>query len=255
MTSADAIVAERPHGALRATLRSTRTPILYLFALDLLMAALHVLGPPLPAWSSATGYNDWVWDLGREGNVPSWYASFQLALVGLLLLAFASVSALRRRSSVVLVLGGLLFLFLSLDEIAGLHEKFGLYLNMTLGSRREASFDRTGPWMVIVTPVFLAAVGLAAWGGRDLLRGQRRAQLLYMAGLVIYVLSFAGLEAVENFVPRSGGWFPVDLVEETGEMVGVTFLLWATYELARSHGTRVVGYSATAVERSRKGSS
>lgn len=54
--------------------------------------------------------------------------------------------------------------------------------------------------MVILTLVFLAAVGLAAWGGRDLLRCRRRAQVLYMVGLAVYVLSFAGLEAVKNFV-------------------------------------------------------
>jgi hypothetical protein len=80
-------------------------------------------------------------------------------------------------------------------------------------------------------------MALAAYLGRDLLRDRRRAQVLYAAGVAAYVASFAGAELVSNFVSGANGGMV--LLEETGEMIGATLLLWATYELARSHGFRL----------------
>ncbi len=44
----------------------------------------------------------------------------------------------------------------------------------------------------------------------------------------------------ENFLPRASDRYPTVLFEETGEMLGVTLLAWATFELGRSHGYRVI---------------
>ncbi len=153
------------------------------------------------------------------------------------MLSFAWVGAQRGRATVVLACAGLLFLFLSVDEMTMLHENFGGYLTTVFGDRSETALNRTGPWMLIVAPVFLAAMALAAYVGRELLRGRRKVQLLYAAGLTVYVASFAGAELLANFVARAEA--RTILFEETGEMMGATLLLWATYELVRSHGIRL----------------
>lgn len=223
----------------RTALAAVPMPVLCLLGLDFAMVLLHVVGPPLPVWAAQAGPRDALWDLGRESNVPTWYSSVQLGLIGVMLLGFASVWTRGPRARVILAWAGLVFLFLSLDELAGLHEKFGRFLNIVLGNRSETALSQTGPWMLIVAPVLLAALLLAAYAGRDLLRDRRKVQLLYAAGLVVYVVSFAGLELAQNFVPpMSTGRYLVILVEETGEMVGATLLVWATYELVRSHGIR-----------------
>ena len=194
-----------------------------------------MVSPPMPSWAVPPLTREQFWNLGFEVNFPSWYASVQLALIGVLMLSFAWVSA-QRRATVVLACAGLLFLFLSLDETAMLHENFAVTLATLPGDRRETALYLTGPWMLIVAPVFLAAMALAAYIGRQLLRGRRKVQLLYAAGLTVYVASFAGVELLLNFA--AGAQARVLLIEETGEMVGATLLLWATYELVHSHGIR-----------------
>ena len=66
----------------------------------------------------------WLWDLQREYNIPSTFASTQLALVGSLALGTAWL--LRARSSwqsLYLVAAGITFLFMALDEYYALHEQ------------------------------------------------------------------------------------------------------------------------------------
>jgi hypothetical protein len=227
----------------RRVLARVPIPILVLFAMDLAMAILHVIGPLVPAWAARGDDNrDYLWDLDAEGNAPSWYSTMQLGLIGVLMLGLAAVRPQRARLTAILALAGLLFLFLSLDEQARLHEKFGSYLDEVGPDRKDTALDATGAWMLIVAPAFLGVIALGAYAGRDLLRGRRAVQALYAIGLVIYVGSFAGLELLLNFMPERER--QLETLEETGEMIGATLLLWATYELLRSHGIRIFARDA-----------
>lgn len=225
----------------RTALGAVPNPILCLLAVDVFLALMHWAGPPVPEWAARGGYREYLWNLNREGNIPTWYASIQLAAIAALMLALASVSERRRRVRAVAVGGGALFLFMSLDEIAGLHEKFGRYLE-TVGDRSGTALEQTGPWMLIVVPVLLALLVLAAVVGWELLRDRRKLQWLYLTGLAIYVVSFAGGEVLQNFVSDQA-YYDVVWAEEAGEMVGATLLLWATYELLRCEGVRLVSSS------------
>lgn len=90
--------------------------------------------------------------------------------------------------------------------------------------------------MLVAAPLFLGGSAVAAYLGRDLLRNRRRISLLYLLGAGAFVVSFAGLELLRNFV----GEDYVPVIEETGEMLAVTVLVWATLELMRSHQVRLI---------------
>jgi hypothetical protein len=54
--------------------------------------------------------------------------------------------------------------------------------------------------------------------------------------MLIFVAAGAFVEKIANFVEReSAGHMLQVLVEETGEMIGVTIILWATWDLLRRH--------------------
>jgi hypothetical protein len=239
--AAAATAAAPPRRAAAAAAGWHAVPLLVrcLLVIDLLMGVLYVvsrrlrneIGKPLLHF----------FDLNGETNLPSWYSAAQLALIGGMLVAFATAQ-LRRgvRAAWALMLGGVAFLFLSLDETTSLHENFGYWLDR-LRHRRGSVFGETGFWMLICAPAFLVAVALLGFGARRYLRGRTSVVVKFAVGVAIYIAAAAGVEALSNFVtPQGTGSRVLVLLEETGEMLGATTMLWAVYELMRSHGTRLL---------------
>ena len=72
----------------------------------------------------ASEFEEWLWDLGKEWNIPSALASVQLALVGAAALVTAWLARTRPAWQRLYLVGmGLLFLFLAWDEYFILHER------------------------------------------------------------------------------------------------------------------------------------
>jgi hypothetical protein len=210
-----------------------------MFALDLLMGGLYIVSRRLRDSISKPLVN--FFDLNTEMNLPSWYSAMQLALIGGLLLVFA-VAQLKRgaRAAWSMVLAGVAFLFLSIDEFTSLHEHFGYWLDR-LRHRRDTAFAETGFWMLICGPLFLAALVALGFAARRYLRGRRTVVIKLAIGAVIFIAAAAGIEALSNFVAREGTAARVlVLLEELGEMAGATVMLWGVCELLRSHGMRLV---------------
>jgi hypothetical protein len=233
------VVAGKRSGSLAAAWHAIPLLVRVMFALDLLMGVLYVvarrarnaIGKPLLAF----------FDLNGEMNLPSWYSALQLALIGGLLVVFATTQ-LRRgaRAAWALMLGGVAFCFLSLDEATGLHENFGYWLDH-LRHRRNTAFNETGFWMLICAPAFLGALVMLGLGARRYLRGRRGVVIKLIAGVVLFVAAAAGVEMLTNFVTPGGTASRiVVLLEETGEMLGATVMLWGVLELLRSHGVRLL---------------
>lgn len=188
-------------GPARTLTAAVPISILVLFALNLGLGLMHFVGPPVPEWAARGEDRGYLWDLTRERTVASWYTSMQLALIGALLIGFAGTRPGGRAAVITVGLAGLLFLFLSLDELISLHEKFGRFLEEIGPERADAALGETGAWMLVVAPAFIAALAVGAWFGWSLLRGRRKAQVLFFAGVVVHVGSFAGLELLENWAP------------------------------------------------------
>jgi hypothetical protein len=107
------------------------------------------------------------------------------------------------------------------------------------GDRANTVFAVTGIWMfVIATPFLLGLLYLVALMSRYI--KDRQFVRLCVIGIIVFLGSAGGLEIVGNFVPKDLLPFQV-AAEETGEMVGVTLILWAVYGLLARRGVYVHG--------------
>lgn len=175
-----------------------------------------------------------MFDLDMEGNVPAWYSSTKLLAVALCLYIYGRLILLNDRLAGWLILAAAaLFAYLSLDEGAELHEKFGnrLTLLATGGvGRTDTPFEITGLWMVFFGPPLL----IALVGGIVFLR--RRLSIPYdvfakaLAGAVIFVVAAGPGDILVNYLTGDAHIIQT-AAEEFGEMVGVTLILWAATTL------------------------
>jgi len=230
--------AAHPRAGASAIWHAMPVLVRVMFALDLLMGVLYIVSRRLRDSIGKPLVN--FFDLNGETNLPSWYSAGQLALIGALLVVFAGAQ-LRRgaRAAWSVMLGGVAFLFLSLDETTSIHENFGYWLDH-LRHRRHTVFAQTGFWMVICAPLFLATLALLAWGARRYLIGRRAVVVKLAIGAVVFVVAAAGIETLSNFVvPHGTGARILVVLEEIGEMTGATIMLWGVCDLIRTHGIRL----------------
>ena len=212
--------------SLESTRVLARLPIV-LLAADLVIVALHV----------ATGWP--VFDLDSEGNLPTWYSSTKLVAFAVLATAIYGAEAKR---SLPWLLVALLFLALSADETASMHERaarwimrefeFGLDLRETLLSG-ESSMDALA-WPAIFAPLIAGLLGLLALFFGRRLRPVPGALALAFAGIGAYAAAI-GLEASVYVLPSMAEWNEgetaryqwMTAVEEAFEFVGTTALFAA----------------------------
>lgn len=130
--------------------------ILVLFIIDIALGLGYIFNELLrrPYWKLTA-----LLDLNREGNLPTWYPSIQWFCVAIFLGLFAHRNfSLRQKRSWLLVVVSLLFLVLSLDEVAEIHEWLGQEVDVLLpgGTRHNTLVHSTGIWMLAIGVPFLA---------------------------------------------------------------------------------------------------
>ena len=170
--------------------------------------------------------------LDYEANVPNWFSTLQLAFVALVWLTIAQAARnanppdRRLAAAAFLIFGAAVFG--SLDEVAQVHEKIGLYT-------MDARFPRTGYWLFLYLPILLTlTVAVVALIGRQLWL-RRRALAWIVAGGMLYLLSAGGLELMLNFIAWGGTDELIQLhLEETGELLGVWMILWGSLQMRDS---------------------
>lgn len=212
--------------------------IRWLFAADLAVGALAVLNAVV-AWSLGVERSDFLRS-GGEANFPTWFATLQLAAIAVVLVPVVVRDVRWRRPETWgLILGPALFAALSLDEAAMVHERIGAQLSAAgLGSDRLVE---SAPWLIALAPLYgLVAVGaVRAWA--PYLRGRPPARTLLVGGALLLAGCAVGLEALT--VPLAVGdelWVRgLSVVEETGELVAGTLLLWGALRLAAHEGVRI----------------
>jgi hypothetical protein len=191
-----------------------------------------------------------MFDMDGEANIPAWYSSTKLLAVGLCLYVYGRLTLQKDRLAGWLILAAAaLFAYLSLDEAAELHEKFGnrLTLLATGGvGRTDTPFEITGLWMVFFGPPLL----LALVGGIVFLR--KRLSIPYavfakaLAGAIIFVLAAGPGDILVNYV-TGDAHIVQTAAEELGEMVGATLILWAAMTLLAQQRPMVVGEATAAM--------
>lgn len=212
----------------RGTMRTW--PVAVALGLDLAVVLLH-LANQMPG--SPFGPPHRFFDLSLEANLPTWWASIQLWTASMLL-ARAAASH-RHLDRLALWLGSALLGALSLDETTGLHERVASVTRTDL-------FPVTGLWPFLLAPALLVAASAIAYVGRTVWRLDATSAALLAAGLMLLVVSAAGVELFVNVVtPGTPDQAMQVLVEESGELVAGTLLLagslrFAARRPAHAHG-------------------
>jgi len=178
-----------------------------------------------------------IW-VDEEGNIPAWYSASLLLLCSLLLAAIGAVTRHQQRSYVAhwLILS-LVFLFLSLDETAQLHER-------SIEPLRNA-FGTTGflyyAWIV---PAGVCVILLALGYLRFLATLPRRTSRLFLLAGAVFVGAAIGIEAVSAKHASLPGekdltYHLIVTAEEMFEMAGLVLFIYALLDYIGREYTKV----------------
>lgn len=172
-----------------------------------------------------------LFELDEEANLPTWFSSITLFAAALISVVIGRLEHSRRpretRFWMILAAG---FVYLSIDELAMLHDKFGGTLATVLGVRAHGWI--TYVW-VVPALVAIAAVGLLLLG--FVRRLPRRVQRLSVLAGILYVGGAVGCEMISARLVAADGsraltsmpYFIEVLAEETLEMSGVALWIYA----------------------------
>ncbi len=180
-----------------------------------------------------------MWHLGEENNIPTWYASLLFALVSLGL-AFVGVMKYQERDphwwqwfAIALIP-----LFLSLDDMAQLHEA----LSDPLSDEYGFSGVFRWAWIVVAAPVVLVLAVLFMPFVRRL---PRRTAVLLLCGAGITFGGGVILEMPEGWWFEANGesgviMFSMVTAQEMLEMIGTIIALYAVIDYAAGYRPELV---------------
>ena len=162
--------------------------------------------------------------LNGDQNVPTWYSSSMLLVCAGLLATIAASSERNnyRRHWAAL---SAIFLFLSMDEAASIHEKAGSVLAALV---EFGSFSHY-VWVIIYGPLVLI-IGLTYW--RFLMQLPTKVRRLFFTAGFLYVGGALGMEVIDglyaiSYGRSSLGYLLLTQVEEVLEMLGVAVFFFA----------------------------
>jgi hypothetical protein len=172
--------------------------------------------------------------LDREANVPSWFSS-ALLLTAAAVLALVALDALARRARWGRHWAGLsvVYVVLSLDETAEIHERIGSWLRAHLHLHGPLHYAGVIPMLAVALFVGITYV-------RFLRALPRRTMLGVLLAAAIYITGAAGVEAAsgwwaEGHGSKSTALLLVSTVEENLEMFGtLLFILVVLAYFART---------------------
>ena len=202
-----------------------RTVFAWLVAFDLVLAVAYVLTNHL--FVDAPEVIQHWFDLDAEQNLPTWYSSAQLLVLGLLSALYAcrvSDRFLRR----FYLLAALAFVFFSADETATFHE--GLTALSKNTSVRSFFPEAHGMWIIVYSLGFLALALIFRREIAAFLR-ERSGLVTFLAGAALFVTGGVLMEIVGYFVSavQGTGSFPYAVevtVEESLELLGESLMIY-----------------------------
>ncbi|MDQ3212108.1 MAG: hypothetical protein M3Q85_05505 [Acidobacteriota bacterium] len=170
-----------------------------------------------------------LFDLNGEHNLPTWFSSLALLTAAVLLAGLAAADDAERRAGWRGL--GLVFLYLSIDEAAGVHE----LLNRPLRAAFEVGPELYFPWVLVGAGVVAALAG-RYW--RFILALPPRTARLALLSAATFTTGALGLEIV------AGPWYATEgkdnlvhvalvTAEEVLEMAGVALFICALTGYAR----------------------
>jgi hypothetical protein len=193
-----------------------RRIILSLFGINLCIGLAYLIAQA--GWIPSDSLTS-LFDLDEEGTLCSWYSSTLLsfsAFCWFQRLSRAMPENLAWAAGMMLLLG-----FFSLDESASLHEAVSKKSQVVLQTPLEA----TGPLSLVIVPASILVYLLwRRWPAPS-------PPGVFFLGLGLLMLSASIPELVVNFLTRPSALYTAEvLLEETGEMTGMTAILLGSYD-------------------------
>ena len=172
-----------------------------------------------------------------EANIPAWFSSSLLLVAALLLGIIAAAERDMRSRAIHWLVLGLIFLFLSLDETAQLHELSIVPIRDRIGASGFLYYAWILPAGVCVGVFVLAYL-------RFLLQLPARTRRLLLLAGAVYVGGALGVESLSGWQAslhgeHSVGYHLVVTLEELCEMMGVVLLIYTLLDYLGSRWTRL----------------
>lgn len=238
--------------------------LVFFLSVDALLVVMHAVVSVLPQrpWNRPLKF---LFGLNVESNIPTWYSSMQLLLIGLSLLVLTTwlfgsdgrVARLRRFFAV----GGFVFVYLSADEAGRVHEQFSAilqswhWLRMTEArlipafSKQAARYGGGALWI----PVFaLIGVAFLVWMWPQIrlaLRLWGREARRMAIGFGVMILGAVVVEGLGTLIPKTASLARAAEVglEEGLEMLGATLILSGVVSIIAVVAPRVLTVAEAAV--------
>jgi hypothetical protein len=179
-----------------------------------------------------------LFDLSGEVSLPTWFSTVQLFALGAILLLTSRMSRQTKDMlSPFFAVGGFVFIFLSADEGAGIHERI-------TGVMRTLEVDWLmfqgdhGAWIPIYLVVAIAMLLVTHRYIRAAWKRFRRESFIALCGGLIFTAGAVGAEIVSYLFLRSGSTpvlYKLEVaIEEFLEMSGISIILYSALVLALS---------------------
>lgn len=232
-------------------LRLSASRITLLFALP---AAALVISHVVLQTAAAYGFKSFVvnlFHLGHERNLPTFYSSAALAFCALISALIGSSRRATGKPDVNYWWGlALCFLFISLDEFVGIHER--------LIKPIRSALDTSGPlFYAWVIPYSIIALMFGLVYVRFLLRLPRKTATLFTIAGGLFVLGAVGFEMLSGwtldafhggvYANRGPLYIILQTIEETLELTGVVLFLHSALDFAAREGLSVAVGTGPAV--------
>ena len=199
--------------------------LIVLAILFLFNAIIHIL-------KYLTGHNHMLglfrlFDFYSESNFPTWYSTILLAVSSTIL--YFNYFLSKQKEKFYWLILAFIFLFLSVDEFAQLHELIGSFLNKT--SLSELLPKQKGTWVFYgaAISIFVGIVFFNFW-----LKLEEKIRHPFLIAALIYIGGALGFEIIEIFyAPVFGHGIGFDVlvaIEETMEMFGIIVFIYALLE-------------------------
>lgn len=177
-------------------------------------------------------------DLDDEANVPTWFSSVLMFAISVT--AFLIYRGFRCGGTILrLSWAGLsvVFLALSIEEVAGFHEALMVPLRLALGAGGVFHYAWVIPAFFLVSVFVVLSVPF-------LIRTPLRYRVLFVVAGAIYVAGAMGLEMIGGLVASSVGedvyyYGFITVVEEAMEIAGLTIFAGAVLEYFATGGGRI----------------
>jgi hypothetical protein len=209
--------------------------LMFLLIGDILL--LTVAGGHALAGSPSEAFGK-LFSLESEATVPAWYASAKLLLLSGLLAVLSIVLGHDGRLDRVLLLGAAMFLAMSCDESAGIHERLQVVVEHHLldpsVTAWAAGHDIYLRGVAVAVPVLV----LAALIVRAIVRTMRSCASgkgMFLLGFTLLAAGAVVVDLTRDMLPlTSAGSIMGLILEETLELAGVSLMIFAALRTLRT---------------------